>query len=585
MPLGLQPAWDCEPQFGVLCAGLGVLSADDVALARDSGLRVFVYREMPKSFHQQLFVRSQPAEVKSGKMCDFMRKPCTPPDAPHDNPSYNMALNEWLTGAKHCADVPLLTKLLALGQLPGVYTSDPAEAHLFVVPFLGGFIERVSPGMTQALDRDQRNSKGIADDLFRHLHHHDNATAARHLFLLTNSCGGCLRTPCYRCATWQVPRNNFPGMTLAATLGPSWPLDAIPARAKPAAGRRWLTQLVIPPNIMEEEVHAPRYVPLCGFGRGRHLRPLDRAGRGNAPAGGARTPGGAPRCRPNTAHKELLLFYQGAHSFNGIRDAILGELRHAVFFDPKSATAAVRGAVAGPGHSSGGRLLSMGEEADADAEENARRLGTGDACDCRTRHECCVNRSSGVAFFHTRSHWHPVTPLGFGATVEWMQRSRFCVCPPGDVPYNKRYFTALLAGCVPVLFSFRSQVPSERNWWKPRKGPGQRSIDPFYEQINHTALGIVLPAETEADIRGFIERLRAIPDAVVEAKQRAIERVRHLLLYDMSGSREDAFTCMLRQLIKGLRGLPAEDGARRAPLQLPDQRLPFGPLPRQRRSA
>ena len=159
----LSPAWDCEPQFGVLCAGLSVLSSDDIALARDSGLRVFVYRQMPKAFHHSLFVRSQPAEVKSGKMCDFMRKPCTPPDAPRDNPSYSISLNEWLTGAKHCADVPLLTKLLALGQLPGVYTADPAEAHLFVVPFLGGFIERVSPAMTQALDRDQRNGKGIAD--------------------------------------------------------------------------------------------------------------------------------------------------------------------------------------------------------------------------------------------------------------------------------------------------------------------------------------------------------------------------------------------------------------------------------------
>ena len=49
---------------------------------------------------------------------------------------------------------------------------------------------------------------------------------------------------------------------------------------------------------------------------------------------------------------------------------------------------------------------------------------------------------------------HALDRLGFGATIEWMQRSLFCVCPPGDVPYNKRYFTALLAGCVPVLLSW-----------------------------------------------------------------------------------------------------------------------------------
>ena len=66
-----------------------------------------------------------------------------------------------------------------------------------------------------------------------------------------------------------------------------------------------------------------------------------------------------------------------------------------------------------------------------------------------------------------------------------------------------------------------------------------------------------------------------MPDEVVEAKQREIERVRHLLLYDMSGSREDAFTCMLRQTIRMLAALPSRrDGAHNepAPLKRPDRR-------------
>ena len=72
--------------------------------------------------------------------------------------------------------------------------------------------------------------------------------------------------------------------------------------------------------------------------------------------------------------------------------------------------------------------------------------------------------------------------------------------------------------------------------------------------------------ESEADLRGFIDRLRRIPDHVVESKQRAIERVRHLLLYDMSGGREDAFTMLLRQLLPVLAAMPP-DG--RASLRLP----------------
>ena len=519
-------AWPCAPHFGALCPsnGVDVLSATDHSLARRSGLRVFVYRNVPKSFHSGLFTKGLPAEVKRGKMCDFASGPCTPQDPPPSSPGYSMELNEWLHSMKHCADVPLLAKLIALGSIEGVHTDNPAEAHLFVVPFLGGFAERVSPQMSYALDRQRRQGDGIVDRLLGHLPHYSSETAARHLFLLTNSCGGCLRAPCFRCASWQVVNQSRfgAGIEFAATLGPSWPLDAIPKGQSPPSGRKWLRQVIIPPNIMEAELHPPKYVPLCSVP-------------------GETGPSVAPNrpCRANSAAKELLAFYQGAHSFNGARDLILKELREAVF------------------SSSGGS-------------------GGNATCDCGRTPACCVNATSRVAFFHTRSHWHPVTPLGFAATIQWMQRSKFCVCPPGDVPYNKRYFTAILAGCVPVLFSFRSQVAHERNWWKPKKGPGQRDIDPFHGQINHTALGVEFRIDNEKeDFRGFVDKLRDVPDEVVEAKQREIERVRHLLLYDMSGSREDAFTCMLRQTIRMLAALPSRrDGAQNepAPLKRPDRR-------------
>lgn len=74
------------------------------------------------------------------------------------------------------------------------------------------------------------------------------------------------------------------------------------------------------------------------------------------------------------------------------------------------------------------------------------------------------------------------------------------------------------------------------------------------------------------DLAGFVERLRAVPASVVEAKQRAIEQVRHKLLYDMSGSREDAFTCMLRQVVQMLAKLPRVAG-------VDDLRTPLSPPP------
>eukprot|EP00966_Prymnesium_polylepis_P086750 2008016-Prymnesium_polylepis.1 len=43
-----------------------------------------------------------------------------------------------------------------------------------------------------------------------------------------------------------------------------------------------------------------------------------------------------------------------------------------------------------------------------------------------------------------------------------MRRSRFCLCPGGDTPYTKRFFLALLTGCVPVVFKFDAYVQPAR---------------------------------------------------------------------------------------------------------------------------
>ena len=135
----LVPAFECAPHFGTLCpkSGLGVLHPHDAQLASRVGLRIFVYRSVPPSFHSKLFTSSLPAEMRQGQMCDFASAPCTPADPPASSPGYSKGLNEWLHSMKHCADVPLLAKLLALGALPGVYTDDPRQAHLFVVPSAG----------------------------------------------------------------------------------------------------------------------------------------------------------------------------------------------------------------------------------------------------------------------------------------------------------------------------------------------------------------------------------------------------------------------------------------------------------------
>lgn len=135
------------------------------------------------------------------------------------------------------------------------------RADLFVVPFLGGFIERDSPEaayrlnrevgphkfmtnsvgcplalpcipMTSAARSQAQSGNGTMSRVFRHLSHYNAETARRHLFLLTNSCGGCNRQACAYCSTWQMvaselghctSKQTHCGPRLALTLGPNSP--------------------------------------------------------------------------------------------------------------------------------------------------------------------------------------------------------------------------------------------------------------------------------------------------------------------------------------------------------------------------
>ena len=78
------------------------------------------------------------------------------------------------------------------------------------------------------------------------------------------------------------------------------------------------------------------------------------------------------------------------------------------------------------------------------------------------------------------------------------------------------------------------------------------------------------PDPERGQIRGFIERLRSVPPELIEAKQRAIERVRHRLLYDPTGARPDAFSMMLRELVRVLPD--RQPGAAKQPSEVPRRR-------------
>ncbi|KAL3910205.1 MAG: hypothetical protein SGPRY_009142, partial [Prymnesium sp.] len=74
--------------------------------------------------------------------------------------------------------------------------------------------------------------------------------------------------------------------------------------------------------------------------------------------------------------------------------------------------------------------------------------------------------------------------------------------------------------------------------------------EPFWSTINHSSLVVELDGEN--GITGFLGQLQRISLDEIERKQRRIDAVRHLLLFDTSGSQPDAFSVALRELMAGL---------------------------------
>ncbi|CAE7441571.1 KIFC3 [Symbiodinium necroappetens] len=96
---------------------------------------------------------------------------------------------------------------------------------------------------------------------------------------------------------------------------------------------------------------------------------------------------------------------------------------------------------------------------------------------CNSR--CIVERISPQSAFKAADAWGGVDQ------TKVMQHSLFCPLGPGEVPHRYKFYKAILAGCIPVLFDFPSYFPKQRSWWKEFGSPFQLSL-PFFEVIPYT---------------------------------------------------------------------------------------------------
>ena len=100
-----------------------------------------------------------------------------------------------------------------------------------------------------------------------------------------------------------------------------------------------------------------------------------------------------------------------------------------------------------------------------------------------------------------------------------MREATFCLTPAGDNWASARFYTAIAAGCLPVVVA------------SPFTGafPQQAMYDSFWIKVPDAAF-IKEPAS-------LLRMLRAMPAAEVAARQRAMAAHRADVLYDVVGTR------------------------------------------------
>lgn len=135
--------------------------------------------------------------------------------------------------------------------------------------------------------------------------------------------------------------------------------------------------------------------------------------------------------------------------------------------------------------------------------------------------------------------------LSQAETVARLQNATFCPSPPGDLPFTKRFFLALLAGCIPVVYEFPG-----KGWW----AEGYPSVEEAYpwpelEASAHRLQELVF-AVPVSEVGRTAELLAAVSESEIQQKRTAIAAVRNSFVFDFQGTAPDAFSMILSSVVR-----------------------------------
>lgn len=152
-----------------------------------------------------------------------------------------------------------------------------------------------------------------------------------------------------------------------------------------------------------------------------------------------------------------------------------------------------------------------------------------------------------------------VNPIG---VQDVLSDSILTMCAPGDLPYQKRFFDALLRCSIPVVIKRKidsngrmNSNGTEETYWSniDEKNPTIQITNPnilnSYPELDFPYRDIVVEIDADTlELNQTMEYLESLPQQLLQQKFDKIRDVRTRFLYDFSGNEYDAFSVMLDSL-------------------------------------
>jgi len=134
-----------------------------------------------------------------------------------------------------------------------------------------------------------------------------------------------------------------------------------------------------------------------------------------------------------------------------------------------------------------------------------------------------------------------------------MQNAIFTICAPGDLPFQKRFFDALLMCTIPVVVK-RDMKGGKKAYYSNVNSlmydeNMKFSVEESYPHLDFPYSDIVVEVDGAIiEKGGLIEYLESITKEEIEQKLKKIGEVRNRFVYDLDGTTEDAFSRILEEL-------------------------------------